>query len=282
MLSVRFDRAASLYVASPIARCVGRTAKRIPILMYHSITSQTTKRHPYYEINIAPTRFDAQMRFLRENGYSALTLAEAARHLMTGRVPRRSVVITFDDGFRDFYEHGLPILTKYGLTATMFVVSGRTGDCNLLVNDKEYLSWSELRNLQVSSVDIGSHTVTHPQLRTLKAAEIDDEIGRSRQMLEDRLGAPISSFAYPFAFPENDVRFVRELRRTLERHGYEDGVCTVIGTAGPRDDRMFLPRLPINTWDDLGLFRAKLEGGYDWMRPVQRMTKTLKGVLRPE
>jgi len=216
------------------------------------------------------------MKFLHENGYQAIDLEAATRALDQGAKPDKSVVITFDDGYRDFYSHAYPILKENSLSATVFLITRWTSDERSRFNETECMTWSEVRELLANGIQFGSHTVTHPKLKLLNSADIDREIGQSKIAIEDRLGSPVTSFAYPYAFPETDRSFIRNLQDTLDRHGYKNGVSTIIGTAGTNDDRFFLPRLPVNSWDDLRFFGAKLRGGYDWLHAIQRGSKFFK------
>jgi hypothetical protein len=101
------------------------------------------------------------------------------------------------------------------------------------------------------------------------------ELGCSKETIEQHLGAPVESFSYPSAFPEEDKRFTRFFQDLLENQGFENGVSTIIGCAGRRHNRFFLPRLPVNDWDDSSLLRAKLEGGYDWLHWAQILKKSI-------
>ena len=138
------------------------------------------------------------------------------------------------------------------------------------------MSWGELREVSAHGVQIGSHTMTHPKLYALHSSQINDEIRQSKELIEQKLGIPVHSFAYPFAFPEQDGGFVRTLRSLLQTNDYRTGVCTVIGRARRGNDCLFFPRLPVNSYDDLRLFEVKLNGGYDWLQKVQYSTKLLK------
>ena len=122
----------------------------------------------------------------------------------------------------------------------------------------------------------GSHTVTHPQLRNLTLGEVREEVCSSKKQMEDRMGYPVASFSYPYAFPEADREFTKQLRAILSDTGYENGVSTIIGTATAQHERLFLPRLPVNSWDDGRLLNAKLEGGYDWLHAPQYLAKMIK------
>ena len=87
----------------------------------------------------------------------------------------------------------------------------------------------------------------------------------------------MTTFSYPYAFPETDRGFIDRLRRVLEESGYKDGVSTIIGRAGRSDSRLFMKRLPVNSHDDVRFFRAKLEGAYDWVHTVQYAAKLRDG-----
>jgi peptidoglycan/xylan/chitin deacetylase (PgdA/CDA1 family) len=278
---MRLDRIASVHLVHPIARMGSRRAKaRIPILMYHSISDQVGVKHPYFETNTSPKVFEQQIKFLSQNGYSAVSLEQAVNSLQAPKPGPKPVVITFDDGYRDFYTAAYPVLSEYGMTATMFVVSGLTGHRAIQFNGRDCLTWTELKELRSNGIQIGSHTVTHPELALMDPAGIDDEIGRSKQTIEDKIGAPVKSFSYPYAFPEANRTLVALLAQTLEKYGYENGVSTILGTARRNNNRFFIPRIPVNTWDDLRFFRAKLEGGYDWLHVPQVLSKALKGSAR--
>jgi peptidoglycan/xylan/chitin deacetylase (PgdA/CDA1 family) len=250
----------------------------VPILMYHSISAVDDSRgHPYYRTITMVKVFEDHVRFLRENGYSAVSLGDAVR-LRQGPAEeaKKRLVLTFDDGFQDFYTQAFPILSRYGYTATVFLPTAYIGDTARRFNGMECLTWRQIRELQTAGVDFGSHTASHPQLRHLGAEKVQDEVRSSKQMIEQELGCAVRSFSYPYAFPETDRFFRQRLRGVLMEAGYENGVSTIIGRADPGDDVFVMKRLPVNSCDDRGLFRAKLEGGYDWLHKVQLASKMLR------
>jgi peptidoglycan/xylan/chitin deacetylase (PgdA/CDA1 family) len=279
---MRVDRAVSLHLIRPLARIwrYRSGGVRIPILMYHSISDEVQARHPYYETNTSPHVFRRQMSFLHQNSYSTISLGEAVSALEMHDADPKSVVITFDDGYKDFYTHAFPVLHGYGFSATLFVATDRIGSKPIRFAGNEYLTWGEVRELQSHGIRIGSHTISHPTLTNLKKPEIDWELGHSKRTIEDKLGVGVVSFSYPYAFPETDRLFVKRLKTILEMHGYANGVSTILGTAQRDSDRFFLPRIPVNTWDDVSLFRAKLDGAYDWLHAPQVITKFLKSFPR--
>jgi peptidoglycan/xylan/chitin deacetylase (PgdA/CDA1 family) len=277
MTDVRLDRAITLYLGSPVSRLLtGKGNVRIPILMYHAVQEGQSDPRPYYEVNVSPSTFERQMRQLRNAGYRAVSLEQALQDLHDDAADQKIVVITFDDGFQDFYETAFPILADCQFTATVFLMTGYMAEPGKSFKGKAVLRWNEVRELHSHGIQFGSHTVSHPQLRTLQLSQVEEEVGTSKKVIEDRIGGAVRSFSYPYAFPEVDRQFTRRLKDILRRNGYENGVTTILGTATSRSDPFFLPRLPVNHWDDFRFFQAKLEGAYDWLHSVQFATKLIQ------
>jgi peptidoglycan/xylan/chitin deacetylase (PgdA/CDA1 family) len=293
---MRVDRLLTLYFSHPVIRLMGRSnALHIPILMYHSISDHIDDHlHPYYRTVTTLERFEQHMRFLSEGRYQVLTLSKAVQLLqkmpsVNSSSPGKStepnyqrpmVVITFDDGLRDFYSSAFPILDKFGFKATVFLTSG-------LINKNfltacECLREAEIRELATKGVEFGSHTVSHPQLKTLSKNEIVYELAHSKQMIEDIIGCATSLFSYPYRFPEEDKNFTKMLGALLFEHGYSVGVTTIIGITKTIDNPLFLKRLPINDCDDTDFFQAKLAGGYDWLHTAQLAYKKLRVLFRDQ
>jgi len=253
----------------------------IPILMYHSISEEpATANHPYFLTNSCPRVFAEHMRFLHENGYETVSLTETIRCLKAGQTSPKSVVLTFDDGYDDFYTNAYPVMSLYGFNATVFLPTDYIGNEPRSFNNKRCLTWNQVRELHRAGVTFGSHTVTHPQLRSVAQRDLAYEVRHSKETLENELDSKIESFCYPYAFPEHDVRFRLALRSQLEESGYKHGVCTILGVARKGDDTFFLKRLPVNSCDDYRFLRAKLEGGYDWLHRFQYAAKWAKGRLK--
>ncbi len=220
--------------------------------------------------------FKQHMQQLRDLGYSTIQISDAVKLLQNGGSTQKYVVVTFDDGYSDFHRHAFPELDRNGFTATVFLPTAYIGKTPVKFKGKDCLTWSEVRELRKHGISFGSHTVTHPQLCSMDERTVNDELVHSKQVIEDNLGESVDSFAYPFAFPETNKRFLHMLRRLLVDAGYAQGVSTCIGTAYPKEDPYFLRRLPINSLDDSTFFSAKLQGGYDWLHKVQYATKQLR------
>jgi peptidoglycan/xylan/chitin deacetylase (PgdA/CDA1 family) len=276
-MGLRIDRLATLYVVDPLRRASpGRNAS-IPILMYHSIADEDeTGVHPYYRTATTPSIFAQQMQALRDLGYSTINIPDAVSLLQNRGSTKKYAVVTFDDGYADFYRQAFPVLSRYGFSATVFLPTAYIGDHRVQFRDRDCLTWGEVRELSDCGILFGSHTATHPQLSTLDSSAVKNEIVNSKQTIEDNLGKSVDSFAYPFAFPEANNSFVQMLRNALVDSGYHQGVSTRIGAANRQDDRYFLRRLPMNSLDDGPFFEAKLRGGYDWLGRVQYGYKLMR------
>jgi peptidoglycan/xylan/chitin deacetylase (PgdA/CDA1 family) len=271
----RLDRTISLYLGHPYARVFGtKRSACVPILMYHSISENLFgMSHPYFHINTLPRVFSAQMRWLQQSGYRTLGLGEALEGLEVNADLRKAVVLTFDDGYRDFYTEALPVLKQCGFTATIFLATDRIRETPARIEGADYLTWSDARELHSEGIRFGAHTVTHPDLRSLGPDELEQELGRSKEIIEDCLGTRVESFSYPHGFPEEDKEYGEYVRDLLCNLGYDNGVTTILGRASRKSERYFLPRLPVNSYDDAAFFRAKVEGGYDWLHWPQLLKK---------
>jgi peptidoglycan/xylan/chitin deacetylase (PgdA/CDA1 family) len=285
--------------------------------MYHSISAERETGHPYFWINTPPERFAEQMQFLRDNGYRVINLEEAIGLIKAPSLdplgkcgkdktnsallyptlaaqhpeaysphhtpdPVRTdkyVVLTFDDGYRDFYTKAFPILEKFRFDATVFLPTGFIAEESLLFKGRPCMCWEEVRGAATSGIRFGSHTVTHSELKNLTWNQVEWEVRESKEVLEERTGLPVESFSYPYAFPQEDRRFTASLREQLVKYGYTSGMTTTIGTARKGNDELFLKRIPINSHDDSVLLRGKLEGQYDWVRGIQYGFKLMKKII---
>lgn len=273
----RLDRLATLYLSSPLTHFLGpKQGTRVPILMYHSISDNLFgMSHPYYQINTLPASFSQQMRWLRNSGYKTIGIEEAWVGLASGKDLSKNVVLTFEDGYRDFYTDAFDVLKQCGFAATIFLTTDRIRKHSVRIEGADYLTWSEVRILHEEGMRFGSHTVTYADLRSLCPDQLEYEMGRSKEIIEQNLGTSVDSFSYPFAFPEEDKNFMRFLEDFMMNMGFEYGVSSILGRAGNTSNRFFLPRLPVNDWDDTLLLRAKVEGSYDWLHWPQLLKKCI-------
>lgn len=177
--------------------------KKVPILMYHSISHTTNRK--FKQFTVAPSLFAEQMAYLHQHGYTPITVTQLVNALFQeGSVlPEQPIVLTFDDGFADFYTEALPVLKQYGFVATLYVVTGfvnstsywlqREGEATRLM-----LTWDQLAEISASGVECGAHSHHHPRLDVLSYSTAQDEIVQSKNLLEHHLSQEASSFAYPY------------------------------------------------------------------------------------
>ncbi len=162
--------------------------------MYHYIEepSVTTTLKGLY---VKPSAFAAQLQALEDGGYQTVFVSEIAAGLKAGKnPPAKSVALTFDDGYEDFYTNAFPLLQKHQAKATVYVIVNA-------LDKPGYLSRAQLEELAKSPlIEIGSHTFNHPDLRRKKQKDADFEIRASRRILSGMTGQPILTFAYPFGY----------------------------------------------------------------------------------
>jgi len=225
------------------------------ILMYHQIG-----RYPRPDAHRALfchiDRFRSQLRYLKVMGFSVLSLAEACQCLFDGRaMPKRSVVITIDDGYDDFREHAWPALREHGMPATVFLVSALIGQkANWLSTSPQpsLMSAATIRQLRKEGADFGSHAVTHPRLSQLSPQAMRTEIFDSKAALEDLLGEPVPDFCYPYG------DYNTQARDLVEEAGYRSGLTCIRGAANFSHNRFELTRKAISYGDNLLGFGWKL------------------------
>jgi peptidoglycan/xylan/chitin deacetylase (PgdA/CDA1 family) len=229
------------------------------------------------------------MELLQSEGYRAVTLSAGVeilgtkmdvppveRSTVTNGAGGKLVALTFDDGFRNFHTTAFPLLQQYGFGATVFLPTVFIGNEPRRFKGRDCMTWNEVRELHEAGIEFGSHTVNHPRLCALDLGEVHTELEQSKAVIEDALGEAIHSFAYPYAFPSADRPFAEAFRNLLAEAGYFCCVTTELGRTKPGDDPYRLKRLPMNSFDDPELFRAKLKGGYDWLALPQGMAKRFK------
>lgn len=241
---------------------------RISILMYHQVGEfpPMSRHRPNY---CHHRRFAAQMRFLKGFGFRVLRLDEALACLGGAQpLPRRAVVLTFDDGYEGFLRHALPELQRHGFPALVYLVSGYLGGtADWFAKDPgraipRLLSCEQVRALRAAGIDFGSHTATHPKLAGLDPERQGRELRGSKAVLEDLLGAPIRHLCYPYG------SFDRTTLSAAYQVGYQSAVTCLRGPATPEDHPLVLPRKGISYGDNLL--------GYAWKLLVkQRPTPTL-------
>ena len=278
----RSDRFITLHIVYPFRRCVfPLSRKNIPILMYHSISDETEDWvNPYFRVTTPSALFERHIQVLSEMGYCARPLRNLDEMLKSSISSRKFVVLTFDDGFRDFYTNAWPIMKKYGFSGTVFLPVKFIDDIdNELIKGKKHLTWDQIRELDSQGIEFGSHTINHLQLRDCSKDIIRREIVDSKIIIEKKLGKPVFSFSYPFSLPFNDKKTMQTIIGSIGEAGYRYSVGTKVGTVTKVKNKGILSRLPINSMDDESFFKAKLGGAYNWLAAPQYIYKSIKQLL---
>lgn len=208
----------------------------IPILMYHHIRINPMPGNPVWAaLNVSPDQLDQQLSYLSTHNYHAITLDELSDAL-DGKIslPPNPIVLTFDDGYRNFYENAFPLLKKYHMKAVQFVITQVLGI-------PAYLTWDQIIEMDKSGlVEIGAHTRHHPNLPDLSQKEIVDEIKGSKLDLEKRLKKPVHWFAYPYG------SYSPFIIQTVRDAGFKGAASTVYGTNQSKDNLYLFPRIMID------------------------------------
>ncbi|MEK7949565.1 trifunctional glycosyltransferase/class I SAM-dependent methyltransferase/polysaccharide deacetylase [Luteolibacter soli] len=215
---------------------------RLPILMYHRVAPEGVEATSRWRVT--PEAFEEQLRYLRDAGFYSVTLEQWREAAQAKKpLPGRAVLLTFDDGYRDFAEHAWPLLKRYGFTAIMFLVAGRIGGTNewdrAFGEEVELMDWDEILRLQKEGVEFGAHTVTHEPLTGLSPTDLVRELVRSRAMLEAKLKYPVDAIAYPYG---DQDRAVQHLTGAC---GYTFGLSCKPGTCRFQDSLLELPRIEV-------------------------------------
>jgi peptidoglycan/xylan/chitin deacetylase (PgdA/CDA1 family) len=222
----------------------------VPVLCYHSVSDE--RRDGTLRWSVSPGDFDEQMALLRQRGHRPLTVTGYADLLRRrAPLPARPVLVTFDDGFADLGHAALPALRRYGVDATAFVITSRVGSVH---EAGPTLGWDELAALRDAGVEVGSHSHTHRELDCMNTAALRVETATSRRILEDRLGAPVSSFAYPYGYHD------RRVRRAVLAAGYTAACAVKNALSHPEDDVFAIARVLVERHTGAGGIEAVLTG----------------------
>ncbi len=233
--------------------------KKVPILMYHSISDIANPR--FRQFTVSPTLFAEQMAYLRQHAYTPITVTQFMRALFPGEtaLPDRPVVLTFDDGFADFFKDALPVLKRYNFTATLYVSTAFIeGTSRWMRHEREtarlMLTWKQLAEISKSGIECGAHSHSHRQLDTLPNPVARDEILQSKRLLEDHLGQEIFSFAYPYGY------YTARIRQLVREVGYASACAVRHAMSSETDDPFSLARLMVRADTTIKEFAALLTG----------------------
>lgn len=187
----------------------------LPILMYHHIRDYSNPNDQIgTNLSVSVASFINQLDEMKNEGYETITFEDIKK----GEIPEQSIILTFDDGYDDFYYYAFPELQKRNMKATLFVITE-------FIGENGYMNESQILEVKRSGIEIGSHTLSHPDLTVLNKEQVDKEIRESKKYLEEMIGTQIISFCYPSG------RFISETEILVENAGYDFAVTTASGIA---------------------------------------------------
>ncbi len=217
----------------------------VPILTYHYIRNNpVTYDRLGFALSVTPADFAAQMDWLQGGGYHPITAGDLHAYLRGARgLPSKPVILTFDDGYADFYTTALPILRAHDFRATAYVVSGFVGSPN-------YMTAAQVVEADRSGIEIGSHTVNHPNLTNMSSGSVRSQLVDSKRFLETLLGHPVTSFCYPSGKVNSMVAW------QVSDAGYDSATTTVFGFRHTLADRYIWTRLRVSGGETRDQFAA--------------------------
>lgn len=192
-----------------------------------------------YNLSIEATTFEEILKYLSDNGYQTIHIED----ITDGSAPNKAIILTFDDGYKDFYTTAFPLLQKYDYTASVGVISGK-------MDGNQYMTPENVKEINDAGIEILSHTVHHLELPSTANAET--EITESKKDLEELIGKPVTGFVYPAG------KYDDESIKLLKEAGYKVALTTKPGYADLGGDLFQLHRVRIDNRDGLNGFIKKL------------------------
>lgn len=267
MLSIAAKQSIKRFIAKTTKSFISNNKKLSVILNYHSI-------HPTHKFATKPDDFASQMKYIASN-FSTISLSDFYKMRTTKRdLSGRLAMVTFDDGYEDNYYYAFPILKEFEIQATIFVTTGFVeGDVDIAKKDRTYsglkpLTWGQITEMKEWGVSFGAHTHTHPILTQVSLKSAEDEIIKSKDILESRLKAPVALFAFPLGQPSTINDDIIEL---LKKHGFKLACSTIWGLDNSVTDLFALLRIRIDAVDTFDDFKEKINGNWDFIRWIQML-----------
>ena len=244
----------------------------LPVLTYHAIDQRSSV------ISLSPQLFRWQMEALAARGVAGISLAQAFEHLeLTGHYPLNAIALTFDDGYLSVLEQALPVMAAQGFSATAFLVTGLVGMNASQAKavhpdfDRDLLGWQQAEAWVRSGFDVGSHTLNHPDLTRLSPDALEQELGQSRELLEQRLQTRVDSLAYPYG------HFDAAVRAAASRH-YRRACTTRLGRCPAQPDPLQLHRVDAYYVQQPQRFLKLLDGGLAGWLQLRQFLRDVKRV----
>lgn len=231
---IKVSTNAAIIVPQPIPQVSGNTIN-IPILTYHYIGNNPNPLDKIRDnLSVSPNEFEVQMKYIAENGFNTTSLDTMYASLEgKATLPAKSIILTFDDGYIDFYVNAFPILRRFNLHATAFIPTA-------LINQGYYMSWDQIKEIDATGlISFQAHTVYHPDLTSLNTGQAMGEISTSKRVLEQQLGKPVNFLAYPYGVSNLTTW------QLVKQAGFMGAVGTWTGKTHSQENMFNMPRVKI-------------------------------------
>ncbi|MFH1776636.1 MAG: polysaccharide deacetylase family protein [Candidatus Omnitrophota bacterium] len=246
------------FISQKITRRIYPSLRGVRIFNYHHVAKAEFAKSAS---SVSIDAFTEQMKYLHDAGYTTIYPEDIFK---VRDLPKKPVVITFDDGYLDNYEYAFPVLMEFGFRALIFLI---TDFMDSVYNEAPMLSWHKIREMKKSGIKFGSHTKTHRVLTELKEDEIKDELSLSRACIEDKIGEKVTDFCYPKGV------FNDRIRALVKESGYLCACVTLAGENNKGSDAYLLRRTWISPKDTLFDFKTKISGAYDFVYNILESKK---------
>ncbi len=244
--------------------------QKVPVLTYHSIDNSGSV------ISTDAATFRQQMNFLKGAGFNVISLSNLIRNFRENKVQTaKTIVLSFDDGFQNFYTEAFPILNEFGFTATVFLVTAYCekhndweGNLPTLERSK-LLSWNEIKELHKHGIEFGAHSLSHPDFTKISLEDVERELVESKSVIEDKLGSAVETFAYPYGKFNNAVK-------RLTAQNYAVACSTNLGKVKENSDFYSLARVDTYYLKDERIFKSLDSVSFDYYLQFRQVMRNLK------
>ena len=244
--------------------------QKIPVLTYHSIDKSGSV------ISTDAATFRRQMKFLKEADFNVVSLSNLVKNFRENKNhPAKTIVLTFDDGFQNFYADAFPILGECGFTATVFLVTNYCekyndweGNLPTLERSK-LLSWNEIKELHKYGIEFGAHSLTHPDFTNIPLEQVRSELVESKMVIEDKLGSVVETFAYPYGKFNTAVK-------QLTAQNYVAACSTNLGKVQAKSDFYSLERVDTYYLKNERIFKSLDSVSFDYYLHFRQAMRKFK------
>ncbi len=239
----------------------------VKVLMYHRVVGDQDHT-PGYAWTVSQSQLRRQLEMLDKWGHTCISFQDySLARIGKLTLPRKPVILTFDDGYDDVYRFALPILKEFGVRGTIFLLGDRHVKSNSWEDEPlrgaQLLNEGQIREMYEAGFEIGSHSLTHACLTKLSRDGAWEEISTSKMRLEELLDGPITVFAYPFGAVSP------ELERMVRSAGYDYGCGSYTGPPRFEENLFNIRRIPITSSTKAVDFAVKMLTPYEyyaWLR----------------